>query len=241
MNIDFLRRCGSPTLELFFAGWGMDSRPFAWAADLPHIANCDFAVCYDYTGMELESPDKASVDQASVNLANANLANANQARPDIRGYSEVRVRAWSLGVYAASLVLPGLGSNVSTAVAINGTLWPVDDELGIPHAVYDATAANLSAESLERFNRRMCGAHRAVFESRKPLRSVDSLRAELLHIRECAADRSRPQFKGWTQAVLSSRDKIFPIANMRRAWPATPQLELDEPHYMPDIPFVTAE
>jgi len=27
MNIDFLRRAGCPTLELFFAGWGMDSRP----------------------------------------------------------------------------------------------------------------------------------------------------------------------------------------------------------------------
>ena len=221
MNIDFLRRSGSPTLELFFAGWGMDSRPFAWAADSPHTADCDFAVCYDYTDIQLDK--------------------VNQANAQLHGYSKVRVRAWSLGVYAASLVLPDMGCAISTAVAINGTLWPVDDELGIPHAVYDATAANLSAESLERFNRRMCGAHRAVFEQRRPLRSVDSLRAELLHIRECAADRTRPQFTGWTQAVLSSRDKIFPIANMRRAWPATPQLELDEPHYMPDIPFVTAE
>ena len=221
MNIDFLRRSGSPTLELFFAGWGMDSRPFAWAADSPHTADCDFAVCYDYTDIQLDR--------------------VNQASAKLHGYSEVRVRAWSLGVYAASLVLPDMGCAISTAVAINGTLWPVDDELGIPHAVYDATAANLTAESLERFNRRMCGAHRPVFEARRPLRTVDSLRAELLHIRECAADRTRPQFTGWTQAVLSSRDKIFPIANMRRAWPATPQLELDEPHYMPDIPFVTVE
>ena len=221
MNIDFLRCSGSPTLELFFAGWGMDSRPFAWAADAPHTADCDFAVCYDYTDIQLDK--------------------VNQANAQLHGYSKVRVRAWSLGVYAASLVLPDMGCAISTAVAINGTLWPVDDELGIPHAVYDATAANLTAESLERFNRRMCGAHRAVFEQRRPLRSVDSLRAELLHIRECAADRTRPQFTGWTQAVLSSRDKIFPIANMRRAWAATPQLELDEPHYMPDIPFVTVE
>ena len=221
MNIDFLRCSGSPTLELFFAGWGMDSRPFAWAADAPHTADCDFAVCYDYTDIQLDK----------VNQANAKL----------HGYSKVRVRAWSLGVYAASLVLPDMGCAISTAVAINGTLWPVDDELGIPHAVYDATAANLTAESLERFNRRMCGAHRPVFEARRPLRTVDSLRAELLNIRECAADRAKPQFTGWTQAVLSSRDKIFPIANMRRAWPATPQFELDEPHYMPDIPFVTVE
>ena len=226
MKIDFLRSCGSPTLELFFAGWGMDSRPFAWAADSPHTVGCDFAVCYDYIDMEQGGAGQILVGQTCG---------------DIRAYSEVRVRAWSLGVYAASVVLPGLGCAVSTAVAINGTLWPVDDELGIPHAVYDATAASLSAESLERFNRRMCGAHRAVFEARRPLRSVDSLRAELLHIRDCAADRGRAQFTGWTQAVLSSRDKIFPIANMRRAWPATPQLELDEPHYMPDIPFVTAE
>ena len=231
MNIDFLRRSGSPTLELFFAGWGMDSRPFAWAADSPHTANCDFAVCYDYT--HLNFPGAESHGPVA--------AGENWARADVCRYSEVRVRAWSLGVYAASLVLPGMGCTISSAVAINGTLCPVDDELGIPLAVYDATAASLSAESLERFNRRMCGAHRAVFEARRPLRSVDSLRAELLHIRDCAADRGRAQFAGWTKAVLSSRDRIFPIANMRRAWAETPMLELDEPHYMPDIPFVTAE
>ena len=224
MNIDFLRRSGSPTLELFFAGWGMDSRPFAWAADAPHTADCDFAVCYDYTDIQLDK----------VNQANAKL----------HGYSKVRVRAWSLGVYAASLVLPDMGCAISTAVAINGTLWPVDDELGIPHAVYDATAANLTAESLERFNRRMCGAHKAVFEARKPLRGVGSLLDELRSIKASAAEGARPQFADWTRAVLGKKDKIFPVANQRRAWAETPLaqavLELDEPHYMPDIPFVTA-
>lgn len=216
MNIEFLRRGRSATLELFFAGWGMDSRPFAWAADSPFTAQCDFAVCFDYASMALDSEC-------------------------LRGYGEVRVRAWSLGVYAASLALPGLPCAVGRAVAINGTLRPIDDDYGIPVAVYEATVGNLSPESLERFNRRMCGGHRAVFASRRPLRNVESLLAELRHIRACAADGGRPQFADWTTAVLSRKDKIFPIANMRRAWHATPQLELDEPHYMPDIPFVTAE
>ena len=216
MNIDFLRRAGCPTLELFFAGWGMDSRPFAWAADSPHTAHCDFAVCYDYSDMTLD---------------------AEALRP----YSEVRVRAWSLGVYAASLVLPGLHCAVSSALAINGTLTPVDDTLGIPVAVYDATLENLSAESVDRFNRRMCGAHRAVFEARRPVRTVDSLLTELRHIRECAARTDRAQFTDWNMAVLSKKDRIFPIANMRKAWSAIPVLELDEPHYMPDIPFVSVE
>lgn len=216
MNIDFLRRAQCPTLELFFAGWGMDSRPFAWAADSPHTAHCDFAVCYDYTDMTLD---------------------AEALRP----YREVRVRAWSLGVYAASLVLPGLHCAVSSALAINGTLTPVDDTLGIPVAVYDATLENLCAESVDRFNRRMCGAHRAVFEARKPVRTVDSLLAELRHIRECAAYKDRAQFTGWSMAILSEKDRIFPIANMRKAWSAIPVQELDEPHYMPDIPFVPVE
>ncbi|MCH5144566.1 DUF452 family protein [Desulfovibrio sp. UIB00] len=220
MNIDFLRRAGCPTLELFFAGWGMDSRPFAWAADSPHTAHCDFAVCYDYTDMTLD---------------------AEALRP----YSEVRVRAWSLGVYAASLVLPGLQCAVSRAMAINGTLTPVDDSLGIPVEIYDATLESLCAESVDRFNRRMCGAHRAVFEARRSphslARSVDSLLAELLHIKECAAHKGKAQFTGWNMAILSKKDRIFPIANMRKAWSAIPVLELDEPHYMPDIPFVDVE
>ena len=216
MNIDFLRRAQCPTLELFFAGWGMDSHPFVWAADSTHTAHSDFAVCYDYTDMAL--------DMAAL-----------------RSYSSVRVRAWSLGVYAASLVLPGMPSVVSHAVAINGTLWPINDELGIPVAVYDATLESLSAESLDRFNRRMCGAHRAVFEARRPARSVDSLRAELQQIKACAANTGRAQFTDWNLAVLSNKDKIFPIANMRRAWAEAQMLELDEPHYMPDIPFVRVE
>lgn len=220
MNIDFLRRAQCPTLELFFAGWGMDSHPFAWAGNSPHAAHCDFAVCYDYTDMTLNAEA-------------------------LRSYSEVRVRAWSLGVYAASLVLPALQCPVSSALAINGTLTPVDDNLGIPVAVYDATVENLSAESLDRFNRRMCGVHRAVFEARRSpqslARTVDSLLAELRHIRECAARTDRAQFTGWNMAVLSKKDRIFPIANMRKAWSAIPVLELDEPHYMPDIPFVPIE
>ena len=216
MNIDFLRRAQCPTLELFFAGWGMDSRPFVWAADSPHTAHCDFAVCYDYADMTLDADA-------------------------LRSYREVRVRAWSLGVYAASVVLPGLQCAVSRAIAINGTLTPVDDILGISVAVYDATLENLSAESVDRFNRRMCGAHRAVFEARKPVRTVDSLLAELRHIRECSARPGRVQFTGWNMAILSKRDRIFPIANMRKAWSAIPVLELDEPHYMPDIPFVSVE
>ena len=216
MNIDFLRRSQCATLELFFAGWGMDSRPFAWAADSPHTAHSDFAVCYGYTDMALDTAD-------------------------LRNYSNVRVRAWSLGVYAASLVLPGFSSVVSHAVAINGTLWPINDDLGIPVAVYDATLESLSVESLERFNRRMCGAHRAEFEARRPTRSVDSLRAELLYIKACAADTGQGQFTDWDMAVLGKKDKIFPIANMRRAWATTRMLELDEPHYMPDIPFVRVE
>ena len=218
MNIDFLRRKDSPTLELFFAGWGMDSRPFAWAAESPQVADCDFAVCYDYTSLALDGVDW-------------------------RRYREVRVRAWSLGVYAASLVLPGLSCAVSTAVAINGTLRPVDDEFGIPVAVYEATIEQFSAESLDRFNRRMCGAHKAVFEARRPLRGVGSLLDELRSIRACAVEGARPQFTAWTRAVLGKKDKIFPVANQRRAWAETPVaqavLELDEPHYMPDIPFVT--
>lgn len=216
MNIDFLRRVGCPTLELFFAGWGMDSRPFAWAADSPHTTHSDFAVCYDYTDMHL--------DAASL-----------------RGYGDVRVRAWSLGVYAASLALPQLPFSVGSAIAINGTLRPIDDNLGIPVAVYDATLENLSAESLERFNRRMCGAHKAAFEARRPVRGMDSLLAELRRIKVCAADAGRVQFTDWTTAFLSKKDRIFPIANMRRAWPATPVLELDEPHFMPQIPFVSIE
>lgn len=59
------------------------------------------------------------------------------------------VFAWSFGVYAAAYWLRKENLSPTMAVAINGTLSPIDDELGIPVGVFNGTLENLSEKSLQ--------------------------------------------------------------------------------------------
>ena len=89
----FLKKDGTERLLLFFAGWGMDERPF-----LDLNPSCDFMVCFDYLSMDFD----------------AGL---------VRGYDRIDVVAWSMGVFAASRldVLDRLA--VFSSTAFNGTLY----------------------------------------------------------------------------------------------------------------------
>ena len=77
---------------------------------------------------------------------------------ELSAYKEVTVVAWSLGVFVATLALAGLRLPIVRAVAINGTLFPMHDTLGIPPKIFLGTLENLSEEGRKRFNRRMCGS-----------------------------------------------------------------------------------
>ena len=72
----FIQQKHLPRLTLFFAGWGMDECPF-----MDHCPeNSDLLVCYDYRSLDFD-----------FTL--------------LQGYQEIRLIAWSMGVWAASMVL----------------------------------------------------------------------------------------------------------------------------------------
>ena len=125
---------GNDKLLLFFNGWGASPELFA---RLEPDADRDYWVVYDYRGgfgMEEE----------------------------VSAYKEVTVVAWSLGVFVATLALAERGLPIVRAVAINGTLFPMHDTLGIPQKIFLGTLENLNEEGIKRFNRRMCGSRDAV-------------------------------------------------------------------------------
>lgn len=124
---------------------------------------------------------------------------------DLPNYDEVVLLAWSLGVHAAELTAGHLP--LTLTVAVNGTPSPVSDTEGIPVAIFNATAAGLSEQSLAKFRRRM-GAP----ELPRGDRSIESLRDELERFPRIGVD-----FR-WDRAVISSDDRIFPPANQARAW-----------------------
>ena len=88
---------GCPPLRkealLFFAGWGMDETPFMH--NLP--PNKDLIICYDYRSLDFDSTLLST-------------------------YDGIYVVAWSMGVWAASQVLPDSNLPLKQSIAINGTL-----------------------------------------------------------------------------------------------------------------------
>lgn len=191
---------------LFFAGWGMDATPFR--ASLP--ADRDCVVCFNYANLDFDlGPELA------------------------RRYDEVLVVAWSLGVWAAARVLPRLALRVSRAVAVNGTMHPVDDERGIPRAVFAGTLAGLCPASLAKFHRRMCAASatHAAFRSAAPRRDFADVKAELAAIATATTETVAPAMR-WDRAVVGTADRVFPPANQLRAWEGTRTATPADGHFL---------
>ena len=83
---------GYPPLQkealLFFAGWGMDETPFMH--NLP--PNKDLIICYDYRSLDFDSTLLST-------------------------YEGIYVVAWSMGVWAASQVLPDSNLPLKQSIA----------------------------------------------------------------------------------------------------------------------------
>ena len=68
----------------------------------------DLLICYDYQDLTLDF--------------------------DFSAYQQIRVVAWSMGVWVAERVLQGI--TLQSATAVNGTGLPCDDGFGIPYAIF---------------------------------------------------------------------------------------------------------
>lgn len=211
MKQTFISRRGTDELLLFFAGWGMDSHPFA---ELDHIG-CDCCICYDYTDLDFDTAPLLS-------------------------YKRIEVYAWSFGVWAASVVLSATGLPISHATAINGTPCGIDSQRGIDPEIFRATLEHLDPTSLNKFYRRMCNNRETLirFLNRIPAREINDLKAELEAIGSDITSRPIPQFR-WHRAIVGSKDRIFPPENQLKAWEGIcPVTTIDAAHYLPFRPIV---
>ncbi|MDE6310582.1 MAG: DUF452 family protein [Muribaculaceae bacterium] len=180
----------NPRLILIFAGWGMDATPFESLVRPGY----DIVVLWDYR--DTSFPDNI-----------------------VRGYREIVLLAWSMGVLVAMTVIPGLKDRITLKLAVNGTPYPVDNEYGIPEAVFSGTLEGLCERTVEKFRMRMCGGSKAYadFRSCEPLRSVEELKAELTALRDLALRRPECTDQ-WDHAVIGNGDAIFPPNNQLAAW-----------------------
>ena len=209
MRQTFITHQHSPRLLLFFAGWGMDEHPFRH-----YPPGCDRMVCYDYRTLDF------SVDE-------------------LKEYSEIRVVGWSMGVWAASQLVTTLATlPVTQRIAVNGTPYPVDEYRGISPSIFEGTLHGLNENSLQKFQRRMCGSATAFkrFQEIAPQRSVTELKEELSAIREAYLTRSQPAWH-WDAALVGTADAIFLPANQQRAWTGqqTSCRSIEAAHYSEEL------
>ena len=115
---------------LFFAGWGSEENLFRH----PVEEGYDYLLCFDYRTLDFDYTQ-------------------------IEGYTEIRLLAWSMGVWVASRVFAGHSFPWQMKLAVNGTPFPIDDRCGIPEMIFKGTLEHFSEDKLARFRRRMCGSN----------------------------------------------------------------------------------
>lgn len=201
----FIHDNKSDVLDLIFAGWGMDEHPF-----LQEVTENDLCICYDYNDL-------------NINLS------------IFKNYKQIRLIAWSLGVWAAAKVFENVQLPFIEKIAINGTLQPISATSGIPPVIFMGTLQNLSTATLCKFNRRMCGSkeQKEAFDKIAPQRSIQSLSTELQMLYEGVNHNPIPQFK-FDRAIIGTKDQIFPAVNQNNAWIShknTTIEEVDMAHY----------
>lgn len=190
-------------LIVYFAGWGT---PLDAVAHLILPTDHDLLICYDYQDLKLDF--------------------------DFSAYQQIRVVAWSMGVWVAERVLQGI--TLQSATAVNGTGLPCDDNFGIPCAVFKGTLENLTENTRLKFERRMCG-DKASFEDYQqfPARPFDEIHQELTALFAMIGQDRRTDLICWANALVGSGDKIFIPANQHRYWtPRCTVQETDGGHYL---------
>ena len=217
MQSEFIFKSSSRRLIVLFLGWGMDASPFR------HLARSGFDILalWDYTGLDRPgSWERDMTEFASV----------------CGGYDEVVIVAWSYGVRIASGFLESWNASLPVALtlAVNGTPMHVDEQYGIPPAIFDGTLQRLAEPTIRKFYRRMFSSSEAFanFMEYKPDRSVESLKSEL----EVFA-RLKPLDAGavWNVALIDDADLIFPSAAQRAFWPSEKALTLGSQGHFPDF------
>lgn len=196
-------------LILYFTGWGT---PPSVVKHLVLPSNTDLAICYQYH--DLSCPI------------------------DFNTYTSIRIIAWSMGIWVAERVCHSyhLYPLLKSATAINGTGLPRHPHYGISPRLFDITVNTLSPKNRQHFEQSMChptasNTILAQYQNAPDYRHFDDVSHELVCLQQWILEDTRTDLVPWTNAILSIKDHIFPIENMRNYWQSRcPITEIDGAH-----------
>lgn len=140
-------------------------------------------------------------------------------------YRKIDLIAWSYGVWAAEQMLRGV--ELTSAIAINGTPYPLNAEWGIHPRIFAKSVDNIN---IDVFARRMCSGMKQIVVIKRP---QDECREELRILAEQFNREYTPHID-WNLAVVGGCDLIYPPVSQQRYWQSrgiSIEYRQDMPHY----------
>lgn len=134
----------------------------------------------------------------------------DNALPALDHYQSRSLVAWSFGVASYAYWQQAQPDDFNRKIALNGSLMPINRLQGIPPKIMQKTIDGLSHDSFQKFLTLCHGTEQAIHQI-----DVAQRKAELIAIQ--TRDYSGLE-QNWDKVWLSANDRIFPFANMQRAW-----------------------
>jgi biotin synthesis protein BioG len=203
----WLHQKKSNRLIFFCNGWGMDERPFTSIGS----KEWDVLMFYDYT----------------------NLKHNQDLHKLLNEYDEVVLIAWSMGVWAGQQLFKPFVTKLTAALAINGTLSPINDKFGIPEDVVQATLAAFDEKQRLKFYYRMC-RDRVVYQrflENQPLRNIENQKEELAALLKSTKGQTGEE-SIYDYILVSEYDFIMPTKSQLNYWPEKTVLQTDGSHFL---------
>ena len=186
----FLQQQHSKNLVLIFLGYGQDKNPFN---SLNTVTKDDIAIVFDYQDL--------SFDESLY-----------------QEYESITLIAWSMGVMIAPIVLSNT-AKLFKKIALNGTVQGIDDTVGIPPSLWQATIDSLTEQTYLKFVRRMC-SDTSLYEEylqNKPQRALESFKSEIISLQAIAKQRKQNNFE-YDLAIVGNKDKIIAPKRQLLSW-----------------------
>lgn len=171
----------------------MDPTPFR-----PMLSkNYDVLCCYDYSDNHQEIEIQRLAEE----------------------YNRIQLISWSMGVSYGQRQFVQNAHHFEKLIAVNGTLFPVNEIFGIPPEVCRATLEALNEETVIKFYRRMCRSSSilASFLVNRPQRSITDIKNELSVIIS-GQEQETNEDSIYTDVIISENDMVVPAKNQTCFW-----------------------
>lgn len=224
----------SNRLILFFAGWGMDEKPFLHLSESEY----DVIIIYNYTNFNLRFCSNLSCSETGMH------PNCPIYRT-FKRYGQINVVAFGYGVWVAALLFDRylrhleaksrfrvlrLLKKISKTVAVNGTLCPVSNIWGVPQKIFNSTLKALNkevnektytygtSECIKKFNLKMFAGNRellARYRDVAPRRGLEDIYNELVAMKE---NYTFSNAIFWNRIIICNNDTVIPAKAQERFW-----------------------